>query len=177
MCGRRLGEVCRQRHGSGMTITADELRSYFRSAGGADTCYPESREEWTPQNPARDQCGMTALVVQDILGGDLIISEVHVGGVQVGHHYWNRLPDHSDVTSQRTSFCRMRRSWAAEWSLDRQTLRTVTGSSTNSCAGESSKRWPPIHGLNHHSAAESESAVMPAGSGAVAPHRVPQRRA
>jgi hypothetical protein len=80
-----------------MAITADELRLYLRSAWGADTCYPDSREEWTPQNPARDQCGMTALVVQDILGGDLIIGEVHVGGVQVGHHYWNRLPDDSEV--------------------------------------------------------------------------------
>jgi hypothetical protein len=31
---------------------------------------------------------MTALV-EDILGGDLVIGEVHVGGVQIGHHYWN----------------------------------------------------------------------------------------
>ena len=54
-------------------------------------------EEWSPENPSRDQCGMTALVVQDILGGDLIIAQVHVDGVQIGHHYWNRLPDGSDV--------------------------------------------------------------------------------
>jgi hypothetical protein len=80
-----------------MAITVDELRPHVRSAWGADTCYPDSREEWTPQNPARDQCGMTALVVQDILGGDLVIGDVHVGGVRVGHHYWNRLPDGSDV--------------------------------------------------------------------------------
>ncbi|GAA1241180.1 hypothetical protein GCM10009657_16230 [Oryzihumus leptocrescens] len=80
-----------------MAITADELRPYFRSAWGADTCYPDSREEWTPLNPARDQCGMTALVVQDVLGGDLIIGEVHVGGVHVGHHYWNQLPEGSEV--------------------------------------------------------------------------------
>ena len=80
-----------------MSITAAELRPYFLSAWGADTCYPDSREEWTPQNPARDQCGMTALVVQVVLGGDLIIAEVHVNGIQVGHHYWNRLPDGSDV--------------------------------------------------------------------------------
>ncbi len=64
-----------------MAITADQLRPYFRSAWGADTSYPDS----PPQNPARDQCGMTALV-EDILGGDLVIGEVHVGGVQIGHH-------------------------------------------------------------------------------------------
>ncbi len=40
---------------------------------------------------------MTALVVQDILGGDLVIAEVHVEGAKVGHHYWNLLPDGSEV--------------------------------------------------------------------------------
>ena len=80
-----------------MPITADELRRHFLTAWGADTCYPDMSEEWTPENPSRDQCGMTALVVQDILGGDLIIAEVHVEGAQIGHHYWNRLPDGSEV--------------------------------------------------------------------------------
>lgn len=79
-----------------MPINAAELRPYFLSAWGADTCYPDSREEWTPQNPARDQRGLTALVVQDVLGGDLILAEVHVDGAKIGHHYWNRLPDGSD---------------------------------------------------------------------------------
>ena len=80
-----------------MPITVDELRSHLLAAWGPDTCYPNMREEWTPQNPSRDQCGMTALVVQDVLGGDLVQGEVHVAGEQVGHHYWNRLPDGSDV--------------------------------------------------------------------------------
>jgi hypothetical protein len=80
-----------------MPITADELHRHFLAAWGPDTCYPDMSEEWTPENPSRDQCGMTALVVQDILGGDLIIAEVHVDGDQVGHHYWNRLPDGSEV--------------------------------------------------------------------------------
>jgi hypothetical protein len=40
---------------------------------------------------------MTALVVQDLLGGDLILGEVHVDGVRVGNHYWNRLPEGTDV--------------------------------------------------------------------------------
>jgi len=34
---------------------------------------------------------MTALVVQDFLGGDLILGEVHVDGIKVGNHYWNRV--------------------------------------------------------------------------------------
>jgi hypothetical protein len=80
-----------------MPLTADGLRAHFLAAWGADTCYPDMSEEWSPDNPSRDQCGMTALVVQDILGGELIIAEVHVGGAKVGHHYWNRLPDGSEV--------------------------------------------------------------------------------
>lgn len=80
-----------------MSMSAAELRPYFLSAWGADTCYPDSREYWTAENPARDQCGMTALVVQDILGGDLILADVHVDGSKVGHHYWNLLPDGSEM--------------------------------------------------------------------------------
>ena len=40
---------------------------------------------------------MTALVVQDLLGGNLILAEVHVNGVKDGNHYWNRLPDGTEV--------------------------------------------------------------------------------
>ena len=80
-----------------MPITADELRSHFLSSWGPDTCYPNMREGWDPATPSRDQCGMTALVVQDVLGGDLVHGEVQVAGEHVGHHYWNRLPDGTDV--------------------------------------------------------------------------------
>ena len=80
-----------------MPITADALRSHFLGAWGPDTCYPDMSAEWSPENPSRDQCGMTALVVQDVLGGDLVLAEVHQDGVKVGYHYWNRLPDGSDV--------------------------------------------------------------------------------
>jgi len=80
-----------------MTITADELREHFLAAWGPDTCDPDSSDTWTPDNPSRDQCGMTALVVQDVLGGELILAEVHVDGAKIGHHYWNRLPDGTEV--------------------------------------------------------------------------------
>ncbi|MFY1702820.1 YunG family protein [Micromonospora sp. WMMA1923] len=58
---------------------------------------PARRANWRPDNPARGQCGVTALVVQDLLGGDLILGEVLVGGARTGYHYWNRLPDGRDV--------------------------------------------------------------------------------
>jgi hypothetical protein len=40
---------------------------------------------------------VTALVVQELLGGDLVLGEVFVDRTKVGHHYWNRLPDGRDV--------------------------------------------------------------------------------
>jgi len=78
-------------------LSVEMLRPLVRAAWGPDTCYPEAREEWQPENPARAQCGMTAFVVQDLLGGDLVLGEVQVDGVKVGNHYWNRLPDGTDV--------------------------------------------------------------------------------
>ena len=47
---------------------------------------------------------MTALVVQDLLGGDLVLGEVYAGDTKVGHHYWNRLRDGSQVDLTAAQF-------------------------------------------------------------------------
>ena len=48
---------------------------------------------------------MTALVVQDLLGGDLLCAEVHwLDGRRQGVHYWNRLPAGVDVDLTREQF-------------------------------------------------------------------------
>ncbi|WP_327092412.1 hypothetical protein OIE66_17720 [Nonomuraea sp. NBC_01738] len=73
------------------------LRPLLLAAWGPDTCDPVGREQWRPDNPARSQCGTTALVVHDLLGGELILGEVHVDGAKVWNHYWNRLPDGTEV--------------------------------------------------------------------------------
>ncbi|MEV4111446.1 hypothetical protein [Nonomuraea sp. NPDC049695] len=78
-------------------LKVELLRPLLRAAWGSDTCDPVNQEHWRPDNPARGQCGTTALVVQDLLGGDLILGEVHVDGVKVWNHYWNRLPDGTEV--------------------------------------------------------------------------------
>ena len=78
-------------------LSVEVLRPLLRAAWGPDTCDPHDLESWWPGNPARGQCGVTALVVQDLLGGELILGEVHVEGVKVGHHYWNRLLDGTEV--------------------------------------------------------------------------------
>jgi hypothetical protein len=78
-------------------LTVELLRPMLQAAWGPDTCDPHDLADWRPDNPARGQCGTTALVVQDLLGGELILGEVHVNGVRTGHHWWNRLPDGTEV--------------------------------------------------------------------------------
>ncbi|MGI5243734.1 YunG family protein [Dactylosporangium sp. CA-139066] len=78
-------------------LNVELLRPALRAAWGPDTCDPHDLANWRPDNPARGQCGTTALVVQDLLGGELLLGEVHVDGVKIGHHWWNRLPDGTTI--------------------------------------------------------------------------------
>ena len=78
-------------------LTIDVVRPVLRAAWGPDTCDPHDLPDWRPDNPARGQCGVTALVVHDLLGGELILGEVWVDGARTGSHYWNRLPDGREV--------------------------------------------------------------------------------
>ncbi|WP_328470535.1 hypothetical protein OHA21_04800 [Actinoplanes sp. NBC_00393] len=78
-------------------IELDTVTTVLRAAWGADTCDPHDLPDWRPDNPARGQCGVTALVVHDLFGGELVLGEVHVDGVRTGYHYWNRLPGGREV--------------------------------------------------------------------------------
>lgn len=84
----------------------DELEQAFRLSWGADTtCLdPKSLAKWHPDNAAHGQCRPTALVVQDILGGELLIADV-TGGIEEDEvHYWNRLPGGTDIDLTREQF-------------------------------------------------------------------------
>ncbi|MFD4763586.1 hypothetical protein ACFWOJ_33490 [Streptomyces sp. NPDC058439] len=85
-------------------INFNDLEQAIRGGWGADTTTPAHRPHWTPDNPARDQCGVTALVVHDLLGGELIRGEVHVDGERVDYHWWNRLGMGIEVDLTREQF-------------------------------------------------------------------------
>lgn len=75
-----------------------------RGAWSRETCDPADVASWSPDNPARGQCGPTALVVHDLHGGELVLAEVHwPDGSPQGFHYWNVLPDgrHLDLTADQ----------------------------------------------------------------------------
>jgi 8-oxo-dGTP pyrophosphatase MutT (NUDIX family) len=78
-------------------LTLSKVRAAVRDAWGPDTCDPVDLADWRPGNPSRGQCGVTALVVHDLLGGELVLGEVFEGGERRGWHYWNRLPDGTEV--------------------------------------------------------------------------------
>jgi hypothetical protein len=56
-------------------------------------------EHWTPENPAWGQCAITALVIQDEFGGELLRATV-----EDMSHYWNRLPDGAEMDLTRHQF-------------------------------------------------------------------------
>jgi hypothetical protein len=61
------------------------LAGALRSSWGPETCDPVDLADWHPGNPTRGQCGVTVLVVNDLLGGDLVMAEVsYVDGTKQG---------------------------------------------------------------------------------------------
>lgn len=82
----------------------ETLAEALRASWGPDTCAPEDVPQWSASNPARGQCATTAVVVHDYLGGTLVRGEVLVSGVRVDFHWWNRLPDGSEVDLTREQF-------------------------------------------------------------------------
>lgn len=54
---------------------------------------------WSKKNPAWGQCAITALIVQDYFGGILLR-----GMTNFGSHYWNKLPDGTEVDLTRGQF-------------------------------------------------------------------------
>ncbi|MEU3372925.1 hypothetical protein ABZ734_20980 [Streptomyces sp. NPDC006660] len=85
-------------------LLLSDIERAVRGSWCAETCTPEFRSRWTEDNPARDQCGVTAMVVHDLLGGELIRGEVHVDGERVDFHWWNRLGGGIEVDLTREQF-------------------------------------------------------------------------
>jgi hypothetical protein len=75
------------------TWTLSEIEAAVRSSWGPDTLFatPEYLARGSG-HPSRGQCGTTALVIQHLLGGDLMVADVEYEGRVDGVHYWNVTP-------------------------------------------------------------------------------------
>jgi hypothetical protein len=78
----------------------------LRASWAEDTCSPDdlARAGWQSGNPAWGHCDITALVVNDIFGGDLVVGEVHLDGRRHGFHWWNRLSSGVELDLTREQF-------------------------------------------------------------------------
>jgi len=83
-----------------------DLDRALRASWAADTCSPDDllRTPWHPDNPAWGQCDISALLVHDLFGGDLMVGEVHHDGEQHGFHWWNALPSGIQLDVTREQF-------------------------------------------------------------------------
>lgn len=87
--------------------TLVQIDRALRICWAADTCSTDDldRSSWSPENPAWGHCDITALLINDLLGGDLVVGAVHsVDGARQGHHWWNRLPSGIEIDLTREQF-------------------------------------------------------------------------
>ena len=69
-----------------------------------------SRETGAPGSDPKDgspggQCAVTALLVQDVFGGELLRCEIKDDrGTAYGSHYWNRVPGLGEIDLTREQF-------------------------------------------------------------------------
>lgn len=98
----------------------------------------DTAQEFDPTNPPKGQCAVTALIVQDEFGGDLLRC-----ATPDGSHYWNRLPDGTeiDLTAgqfpepvERTQIIVRDRSYLTGSPDTNQRYRTLKGR-VNECLG------------------------------------------
>jgi hypothetical protein len=83
----------------------EHLEAAVRAAWALDTCDPVDADDWSAANPSRGQCGSTALTIHDLLGGELMIAKVNRSdGSRQGVHYWNLLPDGTELDLTREQF-------------------------------------------------------------------------
>ena len=82
--------------------TLEETQVAIRAAWGRDTS--DDPEEWSELTPARGQCAVTALLVRELLGGEILVANVLRDGRRVERHAWNRLPSGLTLDLTREQF-------------------------------------------------------------------------
>jgi hypothetical protein len=86
------------------TMTLAELEAIIRKAWCRDTS--DDPDDWKESDSARGQCGVTAMVIHELFGGVLLVSDVSRDGARVETHYWNRLASGIEVDFTREQFRR-----------------------------------------------------------------------
>ena len=83
-------------------LLLSDFTKALQESWSATTGY-ESDENWSPENPARGQCVVSSLVVQDYFGGDIVRYAVTGDGVDETH-YFNVLDDGTVLDTTRSQY-------------------------------------------------------------------------
>jgi hypothetical protein len=70
-------------------MDAQRLEAILAQSWCRETSY--TPERWTPANPAYGQCAVTALIVRDYLGGDIVRGTAKPPAGRSVSHYYNRI--------------------------------------------------------------------------------------
>lgn len=82
------------------SIKENQLTNIFNKIWSAETT--ASPADWTEENPSWGQCAVTALVVQDILGGEIVWAEAELADGRKISHYKNLVDGREiDFTNQQ----------------------------------------------------------------------------
>lgn len=79
----------------------NDLIKALEASWGPDTAY--DKNDWSTENPARGQCVVSSLLVQDHLGGELLKCSVK-GDNLSETHYFNQLPDGSTLDTTASQY-------------------------------------------------------------------------
>jgi hypothetical protein len=82
---------------SGHSFTEAELTKAITESWSRETS--DDPLGWSYSNPARGQCAVTALIVQDFFGGDLLRANINLTP-----HYWNLLPNRCELDLTKGQF-------------------------------------------------------------------------
>ncbi|WP_432535743.1 YunG family protein [Kineococcus arenarius] len=89
------------------TLTLSAIEAAVRASWGPDTCFASADYMARGSGqPSRGQCGTTALVLQELLGGDLMVADVEYEGRVGGVHYWNVTAGGVELDLTRDQFSR-----------------------------------------------------------------------
>ena len=83
-------------------VELSKLVEVLRKSWNRDTCYEGCVDEWSPDNPAWGQCAVTALVVQDYLGGKIVWTMLTLPDGRRAAHYFNEINEEEiDLTKEQ----------------------------------------------------------------------------
>jgi hypothetical protein len=73
------------------------IKQVFRKAWDRKTCFPQVKDQWNEDLPELGQCAVTALILQDKFGGEIVYNKKN-------NHFWNKLPSGEFLDLTRAQF-------------------------------------------------------------------------